>query len=70
MFKNIARLECQIGDRIYHLMCDHDSPISELKEALCQFTGYAVAVEKAHQDAQKAEHEAQEPVEEVKPVEE
>jgi hypothetical protein len=36
MLKNIVKLEVTVGERIYHLLCDNDSPIGEVKEALFQ----------------------------------
>ena len=45
MIKFIARLEHKIGERLYHLHCDHDAPVSELKEALCQFLAHVTQIE-------------------------
>jgi hypothetical protein len=56
MLKNMARLEQVIGGRVYHLFCDNDSPLNELKEALVQFLSYANQLEaaiKAQQEEQK-----------------
>jgi len=47
MLKTIARLEHKIGDKVYHLLCDSDSPISDVKEAISQFMGHVVGVENA-----------------------
>lgn len=36
MFKNICKFEIAIGDKVYHFMCDSDSPIEHVKEAIFQ----------------------------------
>ncbi len=67
MLKNIVRLEFQIVDKIYHFMCDNDSPIEHIKEALFQCQKYVGAVEdniKAQMEAQKSS-ESEAPKEEV-----
>ena len=64
MIKNIVKLEHKIGERVYHLLCDNDSPISEVKEALAQFLGYAVAIEKAVSESTKSKEEVEQPKEE------
>lgn len=65
MLKNISRLECKIGEKIFHLMCDMDSPLEAVKEALFQFSKYVGSVE----DNAKAQKEAKEK-ESVVPIEE
>jgi hypothetical protein len=60
MIKNLVRLEVMIGDKIYHLTCDPDSPIESLKEALFQFQRHVGQIEdniKTHQEKLKAEQE-------------
>ena len=52
MLKNITRIEHKIGDRLYHLTCDQDSPISEVKDALCQFMGQVTQIENRIKEAQ------------------
>lgn len=47
MLKTIARLEHKIGERVYHLTCDHDSPLTEVKEALFKFGAHIVQIEEA-----------------------
>lgn len=54
MLKNITRLEHKIGERIFHLMVDQDSPVNEVKDALTHFIGFCVQVE---QSAAKAKEE-------------
>jgi hypothetical protein len=40
MLKNISKLEFQISDKSYHFLCDQDSPIDHVKEALFQFSKF------------------------------
>ena len=58
MLKIVARLEHKIGDRLFHLTCDQDAPLGEVKEAITQFLGYMIQLEKAHSEQQKAQEEA------------
>jgi len=60
MLKNLARLEHKVGDRVYHLLCDNDSPITEVKEAITQFLGYVVHIEKMAAESQKSAETPQE----------
>jgi len=62
MLKNLVRLEFIVADRVYHFVCDPDSPIEHLKEALFQCQKYVGAVE----DNIKAQLEAKKSVEENK----
>jgi len=36
MIKNVTKFELAIGDRIYHFLCDMDTSIGDVKEALFQ----------------------------------
>jgi hypothetical protein len=47
MIKNISRIEHVIGERIYHFLCDSDSPITEVKECLNLFIKHLEQVEEA-----------------------
>lgn len=58
MLKNVVRLEHVVADKVFHLICDSDSPLPALKEALFEFIKYVGHVE----DQAKA----QAPVSEVK----
>lgn len=40
MLKNFVRLEHIVADKVYHLVCDPDSPFPALKEALFEFIKY------------------------------
>jgi len=62
MLKNIVKLEFKIVDKVYHFLCDNDSPIEHIKEALFQCQKYVGALE----DNIKAQLEAQKESEEIK----
>lgn len=42
MLKNLAALEVKIGERFYRMMCEVDSPIGEVHDALCQMRNHVV----------------------------
>jgi hypothetical protein len=66
MLKNITKLECIVNDKEFVFLCDCDSPVVCVKEALTQFLKYACNIEdkvKADQEAQKSENESCECVE-------
>lgn len=71
MMKNIIRIEFAIVDKVYHFMCDSDSPIEHIKEALFQCQKYIGAVEDqlraqmAAKAAEQAPVQAQEQVSEA-----
>lgn len=55
MIKNITSLQVKIGERLYKLFCDVDSPIGEVHDALCQMKGFIVTrINEAH-NAEKKE---------------
>lgn len=47
MLKNISKLEVVIGEKVYQMICDSDSPLEHVKEALFQFQKYVGQVEDA-----------------------
>lgn len=57
MLKQLAALEVKIGDRIYKLLCDHDSPLGEVHDALVQFKSHVVEKIKAAHEAEKPKEE-------------
>jgi hypothetical protein len=60
MLKNIIKLEMLVNGKPYQLLCDNDSPLEHVKEALFQFQKYIGQVEdniKAQQQAAKSESE-------------
>ena len=66
MLKHIVKLEFMVVDKLYHFICDSDSPIEHIKEALfkCQhLVGQIEEQIKAQLESQEA---AKEPKEEVK----
>lgn len=58
MIKNICRLEHKVGEKIYQLLCDQDSPLVDVKEALFEFTKYVGKIEDQVK-AQQAQAEAE-----------
>lgn len=74
MLKNLAQLEHQVENKVCRFICDNDTPIQFIKEALFQFQKYIGAVEdaaKAQQEQVKTEekpveHDKVEPIQEVK----
>lgn len=59
MLKNISRLEHKVGERIFHLFCDCESPLNEVKEALFEFLKYIGKIEDAHKLAQLQKEQEQ-----------
>lgn len=67
MLKNFSGLELKINEKVYLLMCDNDSPIDHVKEALFQFQKYVGQLEdqiKAAQEKTAEEKASDEKVEE------
>ena len=58
MLKNISRLEHKIGERIYHLTCDADSPLGEVKETLFEFLKFVGRIEDTERAKQAEADEA------------
>jgi len=61
MLKNIVKLEHTVNDKVFQLICDNDSPLECLKEALFQFQKYVGQIEdnvRLQQEKAKAEAEA------------
>ncbi len=42
MLNNIARLEIKIGERSYQFLCEIDSPLGEVHDALSQMKVYII----------------------------
>lgn len=66
MLKNVSRLEQKIGDRIYHLTCDTDSPLTDVKEVLFQFLKYVGHIEDQIKAAQAQQSATVEPITDIK----
>lgn len=47
MLTNIAKLEVKIGERIFQMFVDPNSPLNEVKEAIFQFQKYVGQIEDA-----------------------
>lgn len=54
MLKNITKLECAVNEKIYQFLCDQDSPIEHVKEALFQFGKYIGQIEDNIRQSQAA----------------
>lgn len=70
MLRNVSKLEMVIGEKVYQMFCDADSPIEGVKEALFQFQKYVGQVEDAITAATakaKKEQEQAQASEEAKP---
>ncbi len=50
MIQNVTKLEVKVGEKIYQFLCDQDSPITGVKEALIQFMSYSVNIERQAQE--------------------
>lgn len=60
MLKNLSSLQHKVGDKIYHLICDQDSPLEHVKESLFQFLKYCGQVEdqiKAQEEQKKLDEQ-------------
>jgi hypothetical protein len=74
MLKNIVKLEIMLADKIYQFLCDNDSPLEHIKEALFQCQKLIGQIEdniKSQLEAKKAQENqeaAQEPIVEDKNV--
>lgn len=60
MLKNIVRLEVKVAEKTYQFLCDNDSPIAEVKEALFQITKIVAEIE-ANLEAAKKQAEESKP---------
>lgn len=49
MIKNKTMIEVKIGDRIYQLFCDTDSPLGELHDALAGMKAHVVKLITDHE---------------------
>lgn len=65
MQKMLTQLEFKVAEKVYHFICDPDSPLEHVKEALFQIGKYVGAIEdaiKAQQAKEAAEKaKAQQP---------
>ena len=63
--RQVAKFEQKIGERLYELYCDPQSPIPELKEALGNMMAEVFNIEKAIKDAMAQETAKKEELEKV-----
>jgi hypothetical protein len=63
MLKNLVKLEKKVGERVYQMICDPDSPLGEIHDALHEMKDYVVK-------KMNEIHEAQKKPEDAKPEEE
>lgn len=68
MLSNLVQLKHIVGEKAIHLICDNDTEIPSIREALCKFLSYVQQVEDKVKEQQAAQQTK--PVEEIKPVEE
>lgn len=47
MQKMLTQLEFKVAEKVYHFICDPDSPLEHVKEALFQIGKYVGAIEDA-----------------------
>jgi hypothetical protein len=62
MIKNLSQIELLVENKVCRFICDHDTSLVIVKEALFQFQKYIGQIE----DAAKAEQLKQQPKEEEK----
>jgi|HubBroStandDraft_2_1064218.scaffolds.fasta_scaffold384328_2 hypothetical protein len=58
MLTNLVRFEMKSAERVYHFLCDNNSPISEVKEAIFQLTNMVAQVEANIEAAKKAQEDS------------
>ena len=63
MLSNISKLEVVVGNKVYQLLCEVNSPLEHVKEALNQFGNFVGQIE---QMAKKVETSVENKVEAIK----
>ena len=63
MLKNLSVLEHSIEGKAYQFLCDPNSPLNHVKDALVKFLGYVQQVEDQVRTAQDKAAQEQKPVE-------
>jgi hypothetical protein len=57
MIKNISKLETKIGERTYTLLCECESPLGEVHDALSFMKGFVIQkIQEAQQIPQEVAH--------------
>lgn len=68
MLKTKVTLEHLVGSKVFHFICDNDSSLDHVKEALSQFMGHVVQIEndaKSKAEAAASEKASEAVVEEM-----
>ena len=69
MLKNIIKLELHIANKTYNFLCDNDSPLEHVKEAIFQFAKYAGQVEdQIRQQQAEAVKKSEEEKSKIEPI--
>jgi len=68
MLKNISKMEVKVGEKIYQFLCEMDSSLTDVKEALSQFHVHICYVEESikKQLQEARERESSEELQEAK----
>lgn len=61
MLKNIAKLDFQVGDKVYQFLCDCDAPLEHAKVALGEFMKYFEYVESKAKSKQPPQEQSEVP---------
>lgn len=51
MLKNVVQMTVQVGEKVFHFLCDPDAPLNHVKEALFQFSKIVGDIENKAQTA-------------------
>lgn len=78
MLTNLAKLEAKVTsvindksvEKVYHFLCDQDSPLPAVRDALCKFLAYISQIEEKVKEQQEAAAKAEAEKSEVAPIEE
>lgn len=69
MFQTLAKFEVIIENKVYHFLCDPNSSIDHVKEALFQVQKAVATLEdqikSAQEAAKKAQEESEKPIQEI-----
>jgi hypothetical protein len=56
MIKNLSALEVKIGERVYKLICEVDSPLGEVHDVISQMKNYVIQrINESHKAEQPSE---------------
>lgn len=60
MINNITKLEVKIGEKVYQFLCEVDSPIGQVHDALSAMKGFVIQKINEAEEASKTAPEATE----------